>query len=450
MTVCGAGPGPALVLVPGRDPLAAEIGWIGGHDVYARAHARAARQAAFAPHLFCGAGQAGVQLTSLGCLHRVRRRPWPYKIWMAPVHVGALARAVEGFVAAGGHAPVVIHGFGVWGAVATHAARRLRTRGHPAVAVVSAYATHRFEARARVAALAPSHGLAERLQYRALHQVARHVVDRMERRACRDAEVVLVNYDAVARQLVEAYGPGVRWRKIPYSSESAFRAGEPRADLVRPGRLEALQPAGAPLVLAVSRHDPRKGLEVLFRALARLRDRGVPFRGCLVGGGPLLERSRRQADRLGLRGQVTIEGLVPDPGPYLARADVFVVPSIGEGSGSLALVEALEAGLPVVASACDGIPEDVEEGRSALLVPPGDPEALASALARLLGDPGLRATLRRGALAAHARRFSRPAFVAALAEVYADLGLTRPANSGPAGDPANSLGDLVAPPREVC
>jgi glycosyltransferase involved in cell wall biosynthesis len=114
---------------------------------------------------------------------------------------------------------------------------------------------------------------------------------------------------------------------------------------------------------------------------------------------------------------------VPDPYPYLERADVFVLPSRSEQSGSLALLEALQAGCAVVASRVDGIPEDVANGGSALLVEPGDAGALAGALARLLGDPDLRRRLAAGARRRFEERFSASAFAAALGKVYADLGV---------------------------
>src|SRR6185503_17275917 len=101
-----------------------------------------------------------------------------------------------------------------------------------------------------------------------------------------------------------------------------------------------------------------------------------------------------------------IPGFVPDPRAYLHHADVFALPSLEEGSGSLALIEAFQAGLPVVASDCDGIPEDVVNGDSGILVPPGDPEALAAALARLVSDAELRRALSRRARDQFKRRFS--------------------------------------------
>jgi glycosyltransferase involved in cell wall biosynthesis len=191
-----------------------------------------------------------------------------------------------------------------------------------------------------------------------------------------------------------------------------------------PGRaLEVadLGPSRAPLVVAVSRHDPRKGVHVLIQALARLRRQGVSFRACLVGPGPLLEAHRRLSRDLGLDGTVAIPGLVEDPRSYLAVADVFALPSLVEGSGSVSLIEALEAGLAVVVSAVDGLPEDVSDGVEGYLVRPGDPDALAAALRQIVESPELRKRLGAGARRTYAERFAPERMVEALGEVYSEL-----------------------------
>jgi glycosyltransferase involved in cell wall biosynthesis len=107
---------------------------------------------------------------------------------------------------------------------------------------------------------------------------------------------------------------------------------------------------------------------------------------------------------------------------YLRCADIFVLPSIEEGSGSVALQEALQAGVAVVASDCDGIPEDLVHERDGLLVPAGDSSALASALSALLRDVGLRERLARRSRAVYRERFTAARFQAALAGVYGGLG----------------------------
>ena len=117
-----------------------------------------------------------------------------------------------------------------------------------------------------------------------------------------------------------------------------------------------------------------------------------------------------------------LTGWVADPYPYLRCADVFVLPSLQEGGGSISLLEALQAGVAVVASNVDGIPEDVRDGDSALLVEPGNVDHLCQALTRALTDKGLRERLRCRARETYAERFSAGAFSAALGGLYAELG----------------------------
>jgi glycosyltransferase involved in cell wall biosynthesis len=188
----------------------------------------------------------------------------------------------------------------------------------------------------------------------------------------------------------------------------------------------------APIVLCISRHDPRKGVDRLLAALAGLRAENVPFRACLLGRGPLIDAHRAMSTALGIDDAVWIPGQVPEVGPYLDCADVFVLPSLEEGSGSLALLEAMQAGLPIVASDCDGIPEDLRpsgatDGEASapcgLLVSPGDSDALQVALARVLGDSTLRATLGRAARSLYEERFAAGGFVEALRSTYAELGV---------------------------
>ncbi|MGH9442565.1 MAG: glycosyltransferase family 4 protein, partial [Thermoanaerobaculia bacterium] len=242
----------------------------------------------------------------------------------------------------------------------------------------------------------------------------RCVLGRYERRAYHDSDVVLVNYDSVRRLFDEKWGPRAV-RKIPYTSDSAFSPEVPGGV---PPAIEALEPREAPLIVSVSRHDPRKGVDRLLHALADLKKAGVPFRAALVSGGPLLEKHRRLAFRLGLGSESVMTGWVPSPQPYLRQASIFVLPSLQEGSGSLSLLEALSEGLPAVVSCVDGIPEDVRHGESALFAEPGDSGGLAKALRRLLGDAHLREKLSGGARRAFEGRFSAEGFTRALAEVY--------------------------------
>ncbi len=114
----------------------------------------------------------------------------------------------------------------------------------------------------------------------------------------------------------------------------------------------------------------------------------MPFEALIIGGGRREAEMRQLAQELGLAGRVHFLGQRPDIPDLLGALDIFVLPSHSEGV-SLALLEAMAAGLPVIATAVGGLPEVVTDGVNGLLIPPQDPEALAQALARLLDDPAL-------------------------------------------------------------
>jgi glycosyltransferase involved in cell wall biosynthesis len=344
----------------------------------------------------------------------------PRYLSLAPVHVPQIAAEVTRFLGQR-PGPHLIHGFGVWGWAGVRARKSLRRRGIEAIAIVSAYTTNRHESRARIRGLTLDHGLLGRIGIRAECLWIRTAVAFCEDQALAGSQLVLVNYESVRRLLPAGRRDERVCRKLPYTSESAFLHEGPQNPPVLPASLARLGSPDVPLLVAVSRHDPRKGIDVLLHALARLRRHGMPFRACLVGGGTLLQTHRQLAARLGLSEVISIEGFVDDVFPYLANADIFVLPSLEEGSGSLSLIEALQAGLAVVASGCDGIPEDVADGDSALLVPPGDVEALAGALRRVLRDSSLRRALACRARETFAARFSAAAFTEALADTYAAL-----------------------------
>ena len=409
----------AIALVAGVDPLE-DIG--AGHTSYVRAHARAVTRAGFEPHIFCGSPSTTVVETDLGVIHRIGVSPRIFRQIMVPVHGRFIAASLERFLleAPGPH---LIHGFGAWSYVGAFVSQALRRRGVEATSIASAYTTLRHESHGKVRGLTSAHGRLRRLRERAEHLWVRLVADRYERRGYAGSRLVIVNYESVGRLLLEMHRLKVEIRKLPYAAESAFLRTATDGGPEPPNAIAALRPKEAPLVVAISRHDPRKGIDVLIRALARLRAAGVRFRACLVGRGLFLADHRRLADRLGLSDVVAIPGRVPDSYVYLQCADAFVLPSLQEGSGSVSLIEALQAGVAVVASRVDGIPEDVVDGDSALLVEPGNPAALSEALRRVLTDARFRQVLARRARQTFLEKFSAEAFVEALRKTYAELGV---------------------------
>ena len=140
----------------------------------------------------------------------------------------------------------------------------------------------------------------------------------------------------------------------------------------------------------------------------------------IVGDGPERENLEVTAASLGISDRVIFTGQVKNVEAYYAAADVLANPSHSEGSPYV-LLEAMAANLPIVATAVGGVPEMVENNQTALLVPASDPQAMADAIARVLGDEQLAQRLAASASTLGTFRFSPDNYVRSLAEVYREV-----------------------------
>jgi L-malate glycosyltransferase len=166
---------------------------------------------------------------------------------------------------------------------------------------------------------------------------------------------------------------------------------------------------------SVGRLEWRKGHDVLLAAAERLRGRRAQV--LLVGDGPLAEELGRRAAALGVASDVRFTGTLDDVRPALAAMDVFVLPSREEGMSN-ALMEAMAAGRPIVASDVGGNGEVLDGGQLGVLVPPDDALALADAVGALLDDGPRAAALATAARDVVTARFGARAMVAALESFY--------------------------------
>lgn len=213
----------------------------------------------------------------------------------------------------------------------------------------------------------------------------------LERLVARRADVVLcVSADLTAR--MRRLGARVVERAL-VPALAAGRATPPASDQAGPAAPD-LGTDGRPVVLAAGRLTTQKGMDTLVAAAARWRTRQPEPVLVLAGSGPLAGPLARQAAEFGVDARFL--GWRDDTVELLAAADVFVLPSRWEGQ-SLMLQEALRAGRPVVATDVGGVREVTAD--AALLVSAGDPQALASAVLRVLDDAELAAGLAKAAAA---------------------------------------------------
>ena len=167
----------------------------------------------------------------------------------------------------------------------------------------------------------------------------------------------------------------------------------------------------------VGRLSEEKGLSFLVGALCQLQAAGTSVKLLLVGDGEERQRLAAQTSAAGLADRVVFAGFQTDVEDWLAAFDLFVLPSLTEGT-PLALLEAMAAGLPVVATAVGGIPGIINDGENGFLVPAADVEALREKLERLLRDVNLRESLGRAGCETVRARYGQESWVAQMQEIY--------------------------------
>ena len=216
-----------------------------------------------------------------------------------------------------------------------------------------------------------------------------------ERRALAMTRGVIATSATTARRLVQAYGV----------APARLAVARPGSDPVPAIPERSFAGDQAVHLLSVGTLTHRKGHDLLIEALARLAD--LPWT-CRIVGSPdrapaIADDLRRRIAGHGLQARILLAGEAADLAPFYREADIFVLASRHEGYG-MVLAEAMQQGLPIIATSAGAIPEAVPPG-AGILVPPEDVEALAAALRRLIGDPAER---QRYAAAARAAAGSLP------------------------------------------
>jgi len=240
-------------------------------------------------------------------------------------------------------------------------------------------------------------------------RIANFVNATVERLALRRASALI----AVSESLAE------RLRKAGYPEEliAVVPNGSPARESLPP----RTRPEGEWTLGMTALFRPRKGIEVLLRALAILKAEGLPVRLRAVGpfeDSDYKHKVKRLAGELGISELIDWVGFTRETDRELDRMDLFVLPSLfGEGT-PLVLSEAMASGVPAVTTRVEGNPELIRDGRDGLVVEPGDAEGLARAIARVIRGEVDWEALRRNALARHRERFSDRAMAAGVAAVY--------------------------------
>ena len=229
------------------------------------------------------------------------------------------------------------------------------------------------------------------------------------------ADRVIAVSDFVARRHVDVgMIPARRVARVWNSVPLPPLAG---TDVSRAARRTLGLDGDAPIIACTCRATAEKGVDHLLRAFDRLP--GTPLLA-FAGNGPAFAGLQALRDSLSSRDRIHLLGYRPDRGVLLDAADVCVVPSVWQEAFGLAALEAMARGKPVVATQVGGIPEIIRPGVTGLLVPPGDDERLADAIASLLENRAAAADMGRNARRDVDERFNPEKLLSRLVDVVAE------------------------------
>jgi glycosyltransferase involved in cell wall biosynthesis len=244
------------------------------------------------------------------------------------------------------------------------------------------------------------------------------------KRRCMKADALIGPSRAIERELIAAGYPRSRIHCLPNGVAIPARADEEARKSARAALAELKPelscPAGSPIGVYTGRLHEAKGLSDLVSAWQRIVARWPNARLWLVGEGPFEQALRERIKSQNLSGRVVLAGVFDNVDELLTAADVFVLPSLEEGM-SLAMLEAMAVGLPVVATDIPGNQGLVTHQEHGLLVPTQDVDSLSAAIERLLDDRPLAARLADAARDHVRRHFSVAGMVDRHLELFKDL-----------------------------
>jgi glycosyltransferase involved in cell wall biosynthesis len=393
---------------------------IGGYATYSYSLGKCLKSLGYDTHIISLSSRTRVENTSIGMVHCINS---------TVRFLGTIAYPLIGIVFANyiskimkdSNEKYVVHGIGPYGMGGAFLKRRHRNR----VFLTSSYfTTLGDEVYWMKRAVRPSdYGITSSIKYALAYVLcSAFILKWFEKFLLDKNDIIMVHYDSSKKLLIRDYGLEDRKIvKIPYYVELYMRKVEKGNERLEKKLRESSR---TPLCITICRQDPRKGINYLLYAIKMVLQK-YDVNMVIVGDGPLLEKNKALAKKLGLNAKVHFAGRVNDICPFLREADLFVLSSLQEGSGSLSILEAMKLGIPVIATQCSGgIDEDIEDGISGILVPPEDASSLAQAIQRVICNRSFSSFLSRNAVKTYNRKFNMHAMAEEISKIY-NLALQR-------------------------
>lgn len=315
-----------------------------------------------------------------------------------PIYSYIFARGIKKIVDEKKYNKFIVWGIGPWGFTGTLVKKFFDKK---AIHINNYFTTTRHEWWGGVKALKISdYGFWPRLKYLAIYLTVVQYLALIEKMILKFADYIIVSYRSTEEILKKEFNINP---KIFYRIRSYVQVYKRKVLKTQEGSEIKLPKK---YLLFFSRQDPRKGVNFLLHAMKILIEMGYRVPLLIAGGGDMLSYNIKLTKKLKIGKYVKFLGFINDPKYLMKKCSIFIFPSIEEGAGALTINEAMEMGLPIVSTACDGIVEDIENGKSGLLIPKEDSRAMAISIARILNSPDLAKKLRKNAKKYYKERFN--------------------------------------------
>lgn len=389
-----------VFIISGKSPLEDS----GGYPAYARILAITLTSLGYRVRTLSIGSKPGIEKKEYGDIHILNTRmlklfPFLHHLALAglPYYSFIFAKEIKKIIKEKKITKFILWGMGPW--AFTGAYLKMFPAKTARMTMMSSYFTStRHEMKGAVDAIRiKDYGLIPKIKYLIVYEVVARIFNLFEKITLDFCDLVVIHYKSTKKIIKKDFN--VNDKKIhmfPWYTETFKREGNKGANTKQYSH---------PLIVSICRQDPRKGINFIIHAI-KILSKKFPNVTCLIiGSGSFYELNKRLAEKLNITKNVIFPGFVSDINPVLTEADITVVVPLRQGSSALTVLESMSYGKTLVVSNCDGIPEDIKDNFSGLIVESGNEVELAKALEKLIKDPGLRKRLGENAYKTYKNRF---------------------------------------------
>lgn len=313
----------------------------------------------------------------------------------------------------------IIYGIGIWGYAGIECKRQFKDK----VMLVNVFFTSSSHETYWLmkGAIIRDYGIFLRMKYSLIYLYARIVLKRFEKLSLKSSDKVIVHYDFARQVLIREFNiEPKKIANIPYYIEIYGKSSlYAKYDIMTKNLKDKNSEKHKSFTcVSICRQETRKGINYFLHAVRILKEKNIPIRAIIVGSGDVLNKNINLAKKLKIMDVVEFTGFVPNISDVLSKADVFVQPSLQEGSGSISVFEAMQSGIPVITTFCDGLEEDIENGENGILVEKMNVSDLSKAILDIYHDRNLAQKLAGNAKKSMQERFNMDNMINGLKKIH--------------------------------